>query len=60
MPIKIRNFGGPIIWQLRKLNSQFTSKVMLTFASEEYKKFINYFRRYLQIHLKFQTTMYLL
>ena len=33
MAIKTKNFGGPLIWLLRKYCSSFTSKVMLKFVS---------------------------
>lgn len=46
MPIKIRSFGGPVIWQLRKYHSNFTSKIMLTFASNQYKKSIDSYIQY--------------
>ena len=46
MPIKIKSFGGPIIWQFRKHNSKFTSSVMLTFASKKYKKTIDTYIKY--------------
>lgn len=41
MGIKINSFGGPLIWLLRKYNSAFTSKVMLTVASKFYSRSIN-------------------
>ena len=46
MPVKIRSYGGPITWVLRKYNSNFTSKIMLSFASMKYKKTINSYIAY--------------
>ena len=47
MPVKIRSFGGPVTWALRKYHSGFTSKVMLSFAAKYYRKttdaYIQYF-----------------
>lgn len=38
MSIKINNFGGPIVWFLRKHYSGFTSRVMLKYAQAFYSK----------------------
>ncbi len=47
MPVRIRSFGGPLTWFLRKHFSGTTSKWMLVFAAESYKrvtrKYIAYF-----------------
>lgn len=47
MAIKINNFGGPFVWLLRKHCSEFTSKVMLYFASKCYSRntsqYVDYF-----------------
>ncbi len=48
MSIRIRSFGGPIIWMLRKHHSEFTSKVMLSYTAKQYNtligKYIAYFK----------------
>ncbi len=47
MAVRIRGFGGPVVWLLRKYCSNFTSKVMLSVAAKKYKKstnaYINWF-----------------
>lgn len=46
MPVKIRSFGGPATWVLRKYHSDFTSKVMLSFAARQYSRPINSYIKY--------------
>ncbi len=46
MPVKIRSFGGPVTWALRKYHSDFTSKVMLSFTARQYSKSINSYIQY--------------
>lgn len=41
MPVKIQNFGGPLIWMLRKYHSDFTSKVMLNYVAKRYSRKID-------------------
>lgn len=49
MSIKIRSFGGPIVWLFRKYNSELTSKIALSFAAFCYKRhikaYIDYYER---------------
>lgn len=50
MPIKIRSFGGPVIWLLRKYYSNTTSRLALEFASrkshKKVKAYIDLFNNY--------------
>lgn len=38
MAIRINNFGGPVVWMLRKHCSEFTSRIMLEAVSKRYSK----------------------
>lgn len=43
MPIRIRNFGGPLVWVLRKYCSGFTSRIALSVTGKVREKKINGF-----------------
>lgn len=46
MSIKIKSFGGPLVWILRKYRSDITSNIMLTFAAKKYSEAINWYIAY--------------
>lgn len=52
MPIKIRSFGGPVTWVLRKYHSDLTSRVMLSFTARQYSKSINSYIKYFMAQKK--------